>query len=108
MGGQGTLINNLLGNGSFSKYGTEWTTQDTVDYSRQYCRVLNGQASQAINATAETTYLLKFWSQVLYQGKGELLIQPDIPVPTCESHSTTFICGENKRSASPPRLQQPS
>lgn len=79
MGGQGTLINNLLDNGSFSKYGAEWTTQDTVDYSRQYCRVLNGQASQAINATAETTYLLKFWSQVLYQGKGELLIQPDIP-----------------------------
>ncbi|MBY8948225.1 hypothetical protein J1G35_20405 [Pseudomonas sp. SH10-3B] len=79
MPGQNTRVNNLMRNGSFSRYGAEWTTLNTVDYSRQYCRVLNGQTSQVISAGAETTYLLKFWSQVLFKGRGELLIQADQP-----------------------------
>ena len=79
MADQGVSINNLLKNGSFSAYGQDWTTLNTVDYSSQYCRVLTGQTSQVIPVTPETTYRLKFWSQVAFKGQGELLLRSNTP-----------------------------
>lgn len=90
MPGQSTLINNLLRNGNFSKFGADWTTQDSVDYSRQYCRVLTGQASQVIDASAETTYLLEFWSQVLFKGNGTLSIRSNAPGADLEVELNDF------------------
>lgn len=79
MTGQGTFINNLLENGNFSAYGLGWTSLNTVDYSNQYCRVLTGQASQVITVTPETTYRLRFWSQVAFKGQGELQLRSNTP-----------------------------
>ncbi|MBF6029521.1 hypothetical protein ICY20_17370 [Pseudomonas sp. P115] len=79
MAGQGASINNMLRNGNFSAYGTDWLTLNNVDYSRQYCRVLTGQASQVVTVTPETTYSLKFWSQVVFKGKGVLQLRSNTP-----------------------------
>jgi len=79
MPGPGTFTSNLLLNGNFSAHGRDWVTLNTVDYSRQYCRVLNGQASQVVNVTPGATYTLRLWTQVLFQGRGELFIRPNPP-----------------------------
>lgn len=81
MPAQNTLVDNLIRNGSFNHYGAEWTTLGTVDYSHQHCRVFTGQASQVLNALPETTYTLRFWSQVLFKGRGDLLIRANQPGP---------------------------
>ncbi|QHF45229.1 hypothetical protein PspS35_16085 [Pseudomonas sp. S35] len=79
MPAQPALIRNLLLNGSFSDDGKYWDTTGTVDYSRQSCRILSGQASQRVDVTPLETYTLSLWTQVLFKGQGELLIRPNPP-----------------------------
>ena len=73
------LTNKLMLNGSFSDSGKYWDTVGNVDYSRQSCRVITGQASQVINITPLTSYTLRLWTQVLFKGRGEILIRPNPP-----------------------------
>jgi len=79
MPAQRRLTNNLLLNGSFLDNGRYWDTLGTVDYSRQSCRVITGQASQRANGTPQVAYILRLWTQVLFKGHGELLIRPNPP-----------------------------
>jgi hypothetical protein len=65
---------NLLLNGNFSQYAMHWNTTGTVDYSRQYCRALTGQASQQVNINPGASYLLRMWSQVIFKGAGAVVI----------------------------------
>jgi len=76
-------MRNLVLNGNFSAYGRDWTTLNTVDYSRQYCRVLTGQASQRVNVTPGASYIFRMWTQVLFKGSGSIVITAE-PSATVE------------------------
>lgn len=79
MSAKTALTTNLLLNGNFSDGGKYWDTLGTVDYTRQSCRVVTGQASQRVNVTPLIPYNLRLWTQVLFKGRGELLIRPNPP-----------------------------
>lgn len=79
MSAKTALTKNLLQNGSFNDGGKYWDTLGNVDYTRQSCRVLAGQASQRVNVTPLVPYNLRLWTQVLFKGRGELLIRPNPP-----------------------------
>lgn len=51
MSAKTALTKNLLQNGSFNDGGKYWDTLGNVDYTRQSCRVVTGQASQRVNVT---------------------------------------------------------
>ncbi|SDR26728.1 hypothetical protein SAMN04490186_4552 [Pseudomonas grimontii] len=73
------LTSNMILNGSFTDNGKYWDTVGNVDYAGQSCRVITGQASQVINIIPLTSYTLRLWTQVLFKGRGELLIRPNPP-----------------------------
>lgn len=79
MPGKRARTTNLLLNPGFNDGGNYWDTLGTVDYSRQSCRVMTGQASQVVSVTAGAPYTLRLWTQVLFKGAGELLIRPNPP-----------------------------
>lgn len=79
MSAKTALTKNLLQEGSFNYGGKYWDTLGNVDYTRQSCRVVAGQASQRVSVTPLIPYNLRLWTQVLFKGRGELLIRPNPP-----------------------------
>lgn len=71
--------NNLMHNPTFGQQGADWDTEGTVDYTRHYCRIITGQASQSVSVTPLASYRLRFYTQVIFKGSGELVIQPEPP-----------------------------
>lgn len=81
---------NLIHNPTFGQQGAGWDTEGAVDYSRHYCRINTGQASQSISVTPLATYSLQFYTQVIFKGEGRLVIEPEPPAPPQSWPYATF------------------
>ncbi len=70
---------NPIHNPTFAQQGAGWNTEGTVDYSRHYCRINTGEASQSISVTPLASYRLRFYTQAIFNGSGELVLEPEPP-----------------------------
>ncbi|AZP72279.1 hypothetical protein EJJ20_24995 [Pseudomonas poae] len=89
---------NLIRNPTFSQQDQGWNTEGTVDYTRHYCRIITGQASQSVSVTPLASYRLRFYTQVIFKGSGELVIQPEPPRSRSIGPIPRFTLGQSGNS----------